>query len=137
MTKTIISSLIVLFASLTSVAQDQIVKNDISPNKIAHKCLELPVYKLFPTENMWTFIKLNTRNGKMWQVVYDVKGNNRLETFLNILPLVTEKDEVNGRFTLYSTQNMYTFILLDQLNGKVWQVQWSTKFENRFIIPID
>jgi hypothetical protein len=28
------------------------------------------IYSLFPTENMWTFIKLNTRNGKMWQVQY-------------------------------------------------------------------
>jgi hypothetical protein len=73
----------------------------------------------------------------MWQVQYDIEGDNRMETFLNILPLVTEKDEVNGRFTLYSTQNIYTFILLDQLNGKIWQAQWSLKFENRFILPIE
>ena len=137
MTKIIINSLIVLFASLTSVAQDQVVKNDVAPNKTKQKCHEIAVYKLFPTENMWTFIKLNTRNGKMWQVRYDVEGDNRLETFLNILPLVTEKDEVNGRFTLYSTQNIYTFILLDQLNGKIWQVQWSFEFENRLIVPIN
>ena len=35
------------------------------------------VYKLFPTQNLWTFIKLDTRSGKMWQVQYDVKENNR------------------------------------------------------------
>lgn len=29
------------------------------------------VYKLFPTQNMFTFIKLNTRNGQMWQVQWD------------------------------------------------------------------
>ena len=137
MTKIIISSLIVLFASLTSVAQDQVVKNDVAPNKTTQKYHEIAVYKLFPTENMWTFIKLNTRNGKMWQVQYDVEGDNRLETFLNVLPLVKEKDEVNGRFTLYPTQNMYTFILLDQINGKVWQTQWSFEFENRLIVPIN
>jgi hypothetical protein len=26
------------------------------------------VYRLFATQNMYTFIKLNTRNGQMWQV---------------------------------------------------------------------
>jgi hypothetical protein len=44
---------------------------------------------------------------------------------------------MNDRFTLYSTQNMYTFILLDQVDGKTWQVQWSTEAKNRFIIPIE
>lgn len=94
------------------------------------------VYKLFPTENMWTFLKLNTRNGRIWQVQYDVKGNDRFEISLNLFELVTIAEEVNGRFNLYPTQNMYTFILLDQLNGKTWQVQWSTDRDKSFIIPI-
>ena len=94
------------------------------------------VYQLFPTQNMWTFIKLNTRNGLMWQVQYDVKGNNRFETELNSISLVNEADEVNGRFMLYSTQNMYNFMLLDQIEGSVWQVQWSHDPEDRMIIPI-
>jgi len=98
---------------------------------------DIVVYRLFPTENMWNFIKLNTRNGQMWQVQYDVGGDNRIETDLNLVPLVLKKKEVNGRFTLYSTQNMYTFILLDQLDGKVWQVQWSIDFMDRLIIPIE
>lgn len=95
------------------------------------------IYQLFPTQNMWTFIKLNTRNGQMWQVQFDIEGENRFETFLNFLPLVSKEKEVNGRFTLYSTQNIFTFILLDQLDGKVWQVQWSQEAMNRLIIPIE
>ncbi|MBF4494455.1 hypothetical protein IR010_18060 [Flavobacterium sp. MR2016-29] len=71
------------------------------------------VYKLFPTQNLWTFIKLNTRNGQMWQVQYDTKENNRLETSLNLIPLVVKENEVNNRFTLFPTQNIFTFILLD------------------------
>jgi hypothetical protein len=94
------------------------------------------VYCLFPTQNMWTFIKLNTRNGQMWQVQFDVEGANRFQTNLNILPLVSEEKEVNGRFILYPTQNIYTFILLDQLDGKIWQVQWSIETDNRIILPI-
>ena len=27
-------------------------------------------YRLFPTTNRWTFIKLNTRNGRKWQVYF-------------------------------------------------------------------
>ena len=34
-----------------------------------------------------------------------------------------------GRFTLYPTQNKFNFILLDQTDGRTWQVQWSTKSE--------
>jgi hypothetical protein len=86
---------------------------------------------------MWTFIKLNTRNGKMWQVQYDIEGDNRFETYLNLVPLVSKEKEVTGRFILYSTQNIYTFILLDQLDGKMWQAQWSIEAKNRLIIPIE
>lgn len=94
-------------------------------------------YLLFPTENMWTFIKLNTRNGQMWQVQYDVEGDNRFEIYLNFVPLVSKEKEVNGRFYLYPTQNVHTFILLDQLDGKMWQVQWSMEAKERLIIPIE
>lgn len=99
-------------------------------------CKNIVVYKLFSTQNIWTFIKLNTRNGQMWQVQYDTKGDNRIETFLNLSPLVSKEKEINGRFTLHPTQNIYNFILLDQIDGKVWQVQWSLEFENRLIWPI-
>ena len=37
---------------------------------------------------------------------------------------------------LYPTQNMWTFILLDQTDGRTWQVQWSTDYESRGILPI-
>ena len=36
-----------------------------------------PAFQLFPTTNMWTFIKLDTRNGRMWQVQYDIQGDDR------------------------------------------------------------
>jgi hypothetical protein len=98
---------------------------------------DVATYRLFPTQNMWTFIKLNTRNGQMWQVQFDVQGDNRGVTYLNLLPLVPKEKEVDGRFTLYSTENIYTFILLDQLEGKTWQVQWSIDAKNRGVFPIE
>lgn len=93
-------------------------------------------YKMFPTENIWTFLKLDTRNGKIWQVQYSINDNYRGEIELNDKALVSENIAENGRFTLYPTKNMYNFILLDQIDGKMWQVQWSTAPENRGILPI-
>ena len=127
MIRHIVAIIITLFA-LQSCAQ--VEKKQMSNNNNAE-------YRLFPTENMWTFIKLNTRNGKLWQVQYDVKEDNRFISDLSTIALVTADKEMNERFTLYSTKNMYTFILLDQIDGKTWQVQWSTDSKNRFVIPIE
>ena len=95
-------------------------------------------YKLFSTQNMWTFIKLDTKTGKMWQLQYSLSGDEgRTECDLNAMPLVTNDTiQVNGRFELYPTTNFYNFILLDQIDGKTWQVQWSFEEENRAVLPI-
>lgn len=95
-------------------------------------------FKLVPTQNIWTFIKLDTQTGQMWQVQYSVNDNEgRLEYDLNPYPLLTTAKKVNGRFELYPTQNIYNFILLDRIDGKIWQVQWSFDEEGRVIIPIN
>ncbi|WP_159746046.1 hypothetical protein [Chryseobacterium sp. 8AT] len=93
------------------------------------------VYRLFSTLNMYTFIKLDTRNGQMWQVQWDTKSN-QFETPLSLVYLVSEEDEKNGRFFLYPTTNIYNFILVDQIDGRVWQVQWSLEAKNRMVVPI-
>ncbi len=95
------------------------------------------VYQLFPTQNMYTFLKLDTKNGYVSQVQFSMELEGRFESQVNFLPLVTGEDATPGRFTLYPTQNIYTFILLDQINGQTYQVQWSQDHENRFVIPIE
>ena len=41
-------------------------------------------YQLYPTENTWTFFKLDTMTGRIWQVQYSIKGDEyRFETILN------------------------------------------------------
>lgn len=95
-------------------------------------------FKLFPTQNMWTFLKLDTQTGQMWQVQYSIKGDTeRFEYDLNPDSLITNAKIVNGRFELYPTQNIYNFILLDQIDGKLWQVQWSFDEKNRAVLPIE
>ncbi|MCB9075480.1 MAG: hypothetical protein H6552_08105 [Chitinophagales bacterium] len=119
---------IVSFAQTQTRATDTVQKKQISENTI---------YQLFPTKNYWTFIKLDTRNGKMWQVHFTVKEDGgQGELVLNSVPIVSKEKEVNGRFTLYPTENMYNFLLLDQIDGKVYQAQWSMEAKNRGIFPI-
>ena len=94
------------------------------------------VYRLFATQNIYTFIKLDTRNGKMWQVQWSTKGSDyRFETTLSYISMVNKDEEKNGRFFLYPTTNIYNFILLDQIDGRAWQVQWG-KEEERAVIRI-
>ena len=92
-------------------------------------------YRLFATKNMYTFIKLDTRNGLMWQVQWSTKGADyRYETILNDLKLAETNE--NGRFFLYSTTNIYNSILLDQFDGRAWQVQWNSEKSDRLVMRI-
>ncbi|MDR2914381.1 MAG: hypothetical protein LBV74_06080 [Tannerella sp.] len=121
--------LIVILTTMTAFAQTQTNTNStVSPDNDI-------VYRLFPTTNRWNFIKLNTRDGRMWQVQYSLE-DDQIEVPLSLTARVSKEEEKNGRFFLYPTQNMYNFILLDQLDGRVWQVQWSTESKNRMVIPI-
>ncbi len=96
-------------------------------------------YRLFPTQNMWTFLKLDTMTGKIWQVQFSVQGADyRFETILNSKDITRKLNQERkiGRFTLYPTENTYNFILLDQIDGHTYQVQWSTDKQNRVVLPI-
>jgi hypothetical protein len=96
---------------------------------------ENAVYQLFPTPNMYTFIKLDTRNGRMWQVQWGTDVKYRFESVLSDISRVNYDEEKNGRFILYCTTNTYNLILLDQIDGRTWQVQWGNK-ESRMVLPI-
>lgn len=87
-------------------------------------------FRLFQTNNMWTFLKLDTRNGIITHVQYSTEGN-AFEYPLNPTPLVDESETTGGRFFLYPTENTYNFILLDQVDGRVWQVQWNIDAKKR------
>ena len=93
------------------------------------------VYRLFATDNSYNFIKLNTRNGQMRQVQWSLK-DNEFETTLSDISRVTKDEEKNGRFFLYPTTNSYNFILLDQIDGRAWQVQWNFEAEKRMVVRI-
>jgi hypothetical protein len=123
----------VLFTTVSFAQTQTIPTSTIQQKQVS----ENAIYQLFPTKNYWTFIKLDTRNGKMWQVQFSVSDdNNTGELVLNSLPLVSEEKEVKGRFTLYPTENMYNFLLLDQIDGTVVQAQWSMDAKKRGIVSV-
>ena len=127
---------LVVMAGCNDNAQKTTSKEEVKEQLIQTYGVER--FKLFSTQNMWTFIKLDTQTGLMWQVQYSVnEDEERFEYDLNHNPLITTDKKVNGRFELYPTQNIYNFILLDRIDGKTWQVQWSFDEENRAVIPIN
>ena len=108
--------LILLFVPLISFGQEDIER-----------------FKLYPTTNMWTFLELDTATGLVWQVQYSADNDNeRFKTILNDIVL-NDSEQLNGRWKLYPTQNMYQFLLVDVMGGAVIQIQWSTD-DNRGIV---
>lgn len=95
-------------------------------------------YRLYPTANRFNFLKLDTRTGRVWAVQYSMNdGENSFEYTITNVDLAEKKQENIGRYTLYPTQNMWTFILLDQFTGATFHVQWSIKRNECFILPIN
>ena len=91
-------------------------------------------YKLYPTFNMWTFLKLDTKLGVITQVQFSLNDDNEFETPLGSINL--EGESKAGRFELYPTTNNWTFILLDGETGAAYHVQWNQDASKRGIMPI-
>lgn len=146
--KRIISTMIMVFFALSSIAQtppDSLGAVYSKKDSLTIGCLKritqhtAQCYKLYPTENMWTFLELETYSGRIWQVQYSIKGAKyRFKTILNGESLVPyyDTEAYEGRFELYNTQNMYNFVLLDTKTGNTWQVQWSINEKDRAVLPI-
>ena len=99
----------------------------------------VPRYKLYNTENVYNLLRLDTATGAIWMVQYGMNENvPALVAPIDDTSLLTNGEDVHaGRFELYPTKNMYTFILLDVENGSSYQVQWHQDAENRFRVRID
>ncbi len=128
MTMTTLKAFVATFAvflSLTGAAQAQVSVPEPTQDPLAP-------YRLFRTQNIYMFLLLDTRTGQISQVQWNPQIDSRFASSLNPKPLAL--DGKAGRFTLYPTQNIYTFLLLDQYSGNTWQVQWG---KDRLIVPIE
>ncbi|NTW99951.1 MAG: hypothetical protein HGB35_08525 [Geobacteraceae bacterium] len=124
--------LVALLLPTLSLAQSKLqehkLTNPVSESDTAYR------YRLFETTNIWTFILLDTAMGLAWQVQFSVNDNSSGKWVINDISLLPENEPLkNGRFTLYQTQNMYNFLLLDRQDSRVWQLQWSMEEKYRGI----
>ena len=72
----------------------------------------------FRTQNIFNFLELDTRNGRVWQIQWSTDENNRIVWPINTTRLGTDSSAAKpGKFTLYPTANIFTFMLLDQ---RIW-----------------
>lgn len=135
--------------TLTQLSQFAAATDDVVPEPTQNTEVS---YRLFRTQNIFTLLKLDTRTGQVWQLQWNTDIDKRfiLPIFLwgehpcpNVLPpgavchetaTVLRQNGRVGRFTLYPTANIFTFVLLDQDTGSSWQVQWG---EHRYLMPID
>jgi hypothetical protein len=117
-----------LLVSVSVFAADDISIPEPSQNPGA-------VFRLYRTQNIHTLLKLDTRTGQVWQVQLGDEGQ-RFQTAINRLSLVEHTAALKpGRFTLYPTPNIFTFVLVDQDDGRIWQLQWG-KDTDRFVIAV-
>ena len=87
-------------------------------------------YKFYPTENIYNFLKLDTRTGRIEQVQWSLDTNKEGSVTINNEDLSWSSCSL---FELYPTQNMYQFLLLDKTNGRTWHVQWGMKDKERWM----
>ena len=131
------SKLSVQSATCESTSKNSIT--DVEPQKEELiKISEVSRYRLYPTQNTFNFLKLDTRTGVITRVQWSLESGNRFENVVNSEHLINyNHDEViNGRFEITPTENFYNFLLLDKINGRVWQCQWNFDVDKNFIIRI-
>ena len=102
---------------------------------IGYRMHGLDRYKLYKTENIYTLLKLDTRTGQIEQLQWSLEENNEGTLWINETELSSETG--CGTFELYPTNNMYQFILLNKVTGKMWHVQWGLEASKRWIRGIN
>ena len=90
-------------------------------------------FKLYPTENIYNFLQLDTMTGQIEQVQWSLDKEKEFSVSINNKDLNGVFDFGPGVYELYPTKNMYQFILINKINGGKWHVQWGLKESERWI----
>ena len=83
-------------------------------------------YKLYPTDNIYTLLELDTKTGRIKQVQWSLDSDSEGTFTINNDDLSFGMGYGSNSFELYPTKNMYQFILIDKTDGRKWHVQWGT-----------
>lgn len=120
--KTFFLSAALLLASLCAFAQSEPSNSHMvtSPDTNVN-------FRLFRAGDAWDFFKLDTRSGLVSYVSLGAfKKDSTKEYPVIAEPLAEGVDAKPGRFFLYPTESLYGYILLDQKDGRMWQIQWNS-----------
>lgn len=90
-------------------------------------------FKLYTTENIYTFLQLDTKTGQIKQLQWSLDSDKEGTVTINDDDLTYGYGYGFGSFELYPTKNMYQFILLDKTDGRKWHVQWGMEPTKRWI----
>lgn len=90
-------------------------------------------YKLYQTDNIYTFLRLDSKTGQIEQVQWSLNSSEEGTVTINDQDLTYGYGHGSNSFELYPTKNMYQFILLNKTDGKMWHVQWGMKSGERWI----
>ena len=100
--------------------QTFLVSSAITPNNdISNR------FNLYKTQNMWTYILLDTFTGRLWQCQFSVRGDDyRGSWIINSRVLsINERSE----FIIQPMTSMYQYLLINEETGERWRFQWSTR----------
>jgi hypothetical protein len=82
-------------------------------------------YMLYGTQNMWTFILLDTFTGRLWQCQFSIRGSQyRASWIINSRTLSTNEF---SQFIIQPMTSMFQFLLINEETGERWRFQWSTR----------
>lgn len=130
--------LLLVIGTIPTIAQNGAITKDSILNSISVKLDDIYFslrrferYKLYPTENIYTHLKLDTMTGRIEQQQWSLDIKDEVTISINDQDLSHYPE--CGRFELYPTKNIYQFILLDKATGKSWHVQWGMEDNKRWI----
>ena len=90
-------------------------------------------FKLYQTENIYTFLQLDTKTGRIEQLQWSLDDDKEGSITINDNDFSYGIGHGSGSFELYPTHNMYQFILIDKTDGRKWHVQWGMTKKSRWI----
>ena len=127
--------LFILFAAVL-MAVGAMAIDQLQFNAVNHETSTTLRYKLYPTFNMWTYLKLDTQTGRVWILQYSTQGKSSEGEILIGSPaeVYSANQVVNGRYEIYPTTNMWTFLMIDQINGNTYHIQWSNENLNHNLL---
>ena len=91
-----------------------------------------PRYKIYKTDYFYVVLRLDSRTGQVSQVQLRTDSAPAGVRPLNGGGIVQESMGWDGRFDLFPI-NIYTFVMVDNYNGDLYQVQYGTDDSRRFV----